>query len=260
MQRVRLIHWKEAEAGEAISRLRSAGYRIEFDPISQNLLKLIRSDPPDAIVIDLSRLPSQGRDLGIGFRQFKATRGIPLIFAAGDPGKIAGIRKLLPDAVYCEWDDIGASLKKALFSPPENPVIPGSIMAGYAGRPLPKKLGIKTGCTAVLIDAPPNFEETLGELPEKVIVRRDRPESADLIIWFTTSTADLEVRIKTMGDLLGKKASMWIAWPKKSSGKAGDLTQQDVRRIGLASGLVDYKICSIDFTWSGLLFTRRKPK
>ena len=37
-----------------------------------------------------------------------------------------------------------------------------------------------------------------------------------------------------------------------------DLTQNDVRRYGLDSGLVDYKIAAIDETWSGLLFARRK--
>jgi len=31
-----------------------------------------------------------------------------------------------------------------------------------------------------------------------------------------------------------------------------------VRGTGLANGLVDYKICAIDATWSGLLFRRRK--
>jgi hypothetical protein len=63
-----------------------------------------------------------------------------------------------------------------------------------------------------------------------------------------------------MGRALSDKGGLWIAWPKKASGVATDLTQADVRRIGLASGLVDYKICTIDETWSGLLFARRKGK
>ena len=62
-----------------------------------------------------------------------------------------------------------------------------------------------------------------------------------------------------MGESHGQGA-LWIAWPKQASGVASDLTQQHVREIGLATGLVDYKICAIDATWSGLLFTRRKPK
>jgi hypothetical protein len=61
-----------------------------------------------------------------------------------------------------------------------------------------------------------------------------------------------------MGLALPDGGGLWIAWPKKASGMPTDLTQTDVRRAGLASGLVDYKICAIDATWSGLLFARRK--
>jgi hypothetical protein len=52
--------------------------------------------------------------------------------------------------------------------------------------------------------------------------------------------------------------AMWIVWPKKASGVKSDLTQNVVREVGLASGLVDYKVSSIDRTWSGLKFTTRK--
>jgi hypothetical protein len=57
-----------------------------------------------------------------------------------------------------------------------------------------------------------------------------------------------------------ESAALWIAWPKKASMLRTDLTQQIVRETGLAAGLVDYKICSIDETWSALLFTRRSYK
>ncbi|MEO8910960.1 MAG: hypothetical protein ABI408_12165 [Gemmatimonadaceae bacterium] len=50
---------------------------------------------------------------------------------------------------------------------------------------------------------------------------------------------------------------LWIAWPKKSSGVASDLTENIVREIGLELGLVDVKVCAIDNTWSGLKFVRR---
>jgi hypothetical protein len=53
---------------------------------------------------------------------------------------------------------------------------------------------------------------------------------------------------------------LWIAWPKKASGRQTDLDQSAVRRFGLDAGLVDYKICAVDETWSGLCFARRKGK
>ena len=60
--------------------------------------------------------------------------------------------------------------------------------------------------------------------------------------------------------MLNDGGSVWIAWPKKSSSIVTDLTPQHIRETGLASGLVDYKICAIDETWSGLRFARRRTK
>jgi hypothetical protein len=54
-------------------------------------------------------------------------------------------------------------------------------------------------------------------------------------------------------------APLWILWPKKTSSRVSDLTQVTVRAAGLRVGLVDYKICSVDPVWSGLLFRRRRP-
>jgi hypothetical protein len=78
-----------------------------------------------------------------------------------------------------------------------------------------------------------------------------------LTIWFTKSRKELKANIGKMAVTIGE-GKLWIAWPKKGASLASDLTQQDVREAGLAVGLVDYKICTIDETWSGLLFTRRK--
>ena len=75
--------------------------------------------------------------------------------------------------------------------------------------------------------------------------------------WFTKSRKDLDSRIERLGTLAGKDG-LWVVWPKKASGVKTDLTQAEVRRVGLASGLVDYKVCSVDATWTGLRFTRRK--
>ncbi|MBI3998270.1 MAG: hypothetical protein HY355_04490 [Armatimonadetes bacterium] len=51
---------------------------------------------------------------------------------------------------------------------------------------------------------------------------------------------------------------LWIAWPKKASEVTSDLSQNDVREVGLAAGLVDFKVCAIDATWAGLRFSRAK--
>jgi len=259
MRQVRLIHWNAAEAEERADRLRSAGYEAVYEPLDPASLRRLRQDPPSAVVIDLDRLPSQGRDMAVAIRKYKATRHVPLVFVDGDPEKVARIKEILPDAVYTTWSRIRSSLEQAIAHPPADPVVPGSLMAGYSGKPLPTKLGIKANSVVGLVGAPEGFEETLGELPEGVVLRRRARGRRDLTLWFTKSRKDLERRIERMS-AFAHKGGLWIVWPKRSSGTTTDLTQAVVREVGLAAGLVDYKICAIDETWSGLRFTRRKGK
>ena len=130
-------------------------------------------------------------------------------------------------------------------------------MAGYSGTPLVNKLGIKARSTLALLSAPHGFTRLLEGLPADVrMVSRVSPK-ADLTIWFVTARHDLDRRVAGMAAKMG--AGLWIAWPKKASGMKTDLTENLVRDAGLANGLVDYKVCAIDDTWSGLKFARRKP-
>ncbi|MDP6775553.1 MAG: hypothetical protein QGI83_02180 [Candidatus Latescibacteria bacterium] len=257
MPRIRLIHWNAAEAEERAQWLQSEGYEVVWKPLEGPAgLRELRDDPPDAVVIDLSRIPSQGRDVGAAIRRYKDTRRVPLVFVDGDPDKVEGARKLLPDATFTTWARARRAVRTAIQRPPEEPVAPCA-MAGYSGTPLPKKLGIVPDMTLALIGAPEGFESTLGTLPDRVrIVRRSSPK-ADLSIWFVRRRRDLERRIDGMAERIGTRG-LWIAWPKRASGVATDVTQTEVRRVGLAAGLVDYKVAAIDETWSGLRFTRRR--
>ncbi len=258
LKRVRLIHWKPEAARERIEQIDAAGFRAEFDPLPPpDLLRRLRSDPPGAVVIDLTRLPSHGRETAIALRGSKATRDLPLVFAGGDPEKVERIRALLPDAVYTSWDCIGAALKRAIVHPQMAPVVPPGMMERYGSTPLPKKLGIRPGWRVALIDAPRGFEQTLGVLPEGATLEDGFSRRFDLAIWFVHSVDELRSGIARLADHLGP-APLWIAWPKKVSGGGSGVTQQLIRETSLDAGLVDYKICSIDPTWSGLAFVRRK--
>jgi hypothetical protein len=258
MSRISLIHGNAEEGKQRASRLRQAGHRVkQVTPEGGGSLRSLVERPPDAFVIDLSRQPAQGRDLAVWLRGRKAGRHIPIVFAGGDPGKVAGVRKVLPDAVYTEWRRIRSAIRKAIESPPTDPMQPGA-MAGYSGTPLPKKLGIKTGSVVALLGAPDNFEKTLGALPDKVRLRRRAGSRSDLVLLFTKRLAELERRFPVAVRTMAEGGSLWIAWPKQASGVATDLTQNKVRAYGLDRGLVDYKICAIDETWSGLRFARRK--
>jgi hypothetical protein len=258
MSRIRLVHWSEVEARERAAMIQSQGHTVTYEALSPSDLRAMREDPPDVVVIDLTRLPAQGRDLGLNLRKHKATRGVPLVFVGGSAQKVALARELLPDAIYTSWAGIGAALQYAIENPPTEPIVPASTMAGYAGTPLPKKLGIKPGSSVALVGAPEDFEETLGQLPDGATVTRQANAASDVTLWFTRSQEDLVTRVKPMVPA-AIRGGLWIIWPKKASRAATDLTQAVVRETGLAAGLVDFKVAAIDATWSGLRFTQRKP-
>ena len=260
MRRVQLIHWKAEEAPERIERIEAAGYEAVYElGGGPAFLRKLREQIPDAVVIDLSRIPSQGRDAAMAIRRQKATRHVPLVFVEGEPEKVARVKQVLPDAVYSSWEDIGAAIREAVEAPPGQPVVPGA-MDGYSGAPLPKKLGIRPGTTVALLDAPEGFEATLGALPEGVRVKRQARGRSDVVLLFARSQTDLERRFPVAARALADRGKLWLVWPKKASGVASDLTQVTVRALGMGSGFVDYKISSIDETWSGLCFARRNEE
>src|SRR5210317_679139 len=104
MARIRIIHRKPEEISAEVRALRQAGHQVDRRPLdSMDALRRIRKRPPDAIIIDLSRIPSQGRDIGLALRQAKSTRHVPLIFAGGLPEKVEKVQAALPDAEYTPW-------------------------------------------------------------------------------------------------------------------------------------------------------------
>jgi CheY-like chemotaxis protein len=255
---IRLIHWRAAEAEERAKQLRSKGYSVDlqtsFGPAE---LRALGQHPPGLVVIDLGRAPSQGLAVGLALRQQKATRLIPLVFVEGDPQKTERVRRLLPDAFFTPWSRIARAVEHALRHRSSAQVAPG-IMADYSGTPLARKLGIRPQALVALAGAPKGFEDKLEAVPAGArLVRgiRGRPR---LILLFVKSKADLGRRFPAAARALDDGGGLWIIWPKKTSAIAGDLGQQQVRDFGLAAGFVDYKICAIDETWSGLLFARRK--
>ena len=110
--------------------------------------------------------------------------------------------------------------------------------------------GLLCGALAALVGAGGAVGGILG-------VRRGAGGQAEVTLWFARSRAELAAGIEEMGESAGEHR-LWILWPKKASGVASDLSQTIVRRAGLAVGLVDYKVCSVDSTWSGLKFTLRR--
>jgi hypothetical protein len=129
--------------------------------------------------------------------------------------------------------------------------------AGYSGTRLPRKLGIKPGATVAWSGAPAGFDRTLGDLPADVTVRSRVRGPLDVVVVFARRRTELVRRFDGARRALTPAGGLWVAWPKKSSGVATDLTFETVQRLGLDTGLVDNKVCAIDDTWSALRFVHR---
>ena len=130
-------------------------------------------------------------------------------------------------------------------------------MAGYSGTPLVKKLGIKDGFNMAIVNAPPGFISTLNPLPENVSINSRARRPLNFAMLFVKKESVLQKNFSRFAGKLQSNGMIWVAWPKKSSGVATDLTFNNVQALGLAAGLVDVKICAVDETWSGLKFVYR---
>jgi hypothetical protein len=134
-------------------------------------------------------------------------------------------------------------------------------MAGYSGTPLPQKLGIKSGTNAVVINGPENYRKLLGKLPDGVRLTNHLTANADFVHFFTTRRDELQEQLKLLRAKLSDTGTLWVSWPKKSSGVPTDVTEDVIRDVALPLGLVDTKVCAVDATWSGLkLMIRRENR
>lgn len=133
-----------------------------------------------------------------------------------------------------------------------------STPAGYSGKPLAVKLGIKSGFRVAVINAPEKYlSDTLGALPADVQVMQDLGDALDLIHFFTHESAELRDQFPRLKGQIKQTGGIWISWPKKSSKVPTDLDENIIREIGLDAGLVDVKVAAMDEVWSGLKFVIR---
>jgi CheY-like chemotaxis protein len=257
-KRIRLVHWKAEEVPERARRLEDEGFAVDATVPGTSIgVKQLREDPPAAFVIDLGRLPSHGREVACSVRQSKALRAIPIVFVAGAAEKVDAIRAVLPDAVYAAWEEIGVDLREAIANPPAEPVVPASDSGPRSGKPLAQKLGVKPEMTIALLDPPDGVDGLLAPLPRGVSLRRGARGAREMTIWFATTRVAVERRFQAVAKAVGE-GTLWMAWPKRSSGVDTDLTEDVIREVALSAGLVDTKVCAIDDTWSGLRLTRRR--
>lgn len=249
---VRLIHWRAAEASALVKALRSHGHRVIYSERFDSAA--LRKSLPDAFVIDLSRLPSHGREVAIFLRGHKATRLIPIVFAGGDPNKVEAIRKLLPDATYTAIAGLPLALDKAIERAPANPVTPPQMMERYAGRTVAQKLGIGENSAGAVIDPPRDYSALVGDLPPGARLEEEPAQPLPVTLWFVHEPAGFLEGLPRMRRLAGN-SKLWLLWRK-----GGVIKQQFVRESAAAAGLVDYKVCALGGDWSAMLFARRRER
>lgn len=125
--------------------------------------------------------------------------------------------------------------------------------AGYSGTPLARKLGFKDGMRTVYVNPPDGFAVDGIDDARTRLAKR-----TDLIVFFTKERRELERRLAALRRAIEPDGMLWVAWPKRASGVATDMTEDIVRDVALPTGLVDTKVCAIDEVWSGLRLVVRK--
>ena len=134
-------------------------------------------------------------------------------------------------------------------------------MAGYSGRPLAQKLGLKPGQRVATIEAPKGYRELLTPRPQEVSFTKEVAANAPFVHLFVKDRQLLEKELKRLRRLLAGSGILWVSWPKKSSGVKTDITEDVIREVCLPLGFVDVKVCAVDETWSGLkLMIRRENR
>jgi CheY-like chemotaxis protein len=253
--RVLVIHRKPALAVERARRLCAEGLDASAYPaLGPRAFREIRAHPPDAILIDLTELPSYGRSMGVLLREQKGTRNIPLVFLKGDPEKAARVREVLPDAAFATWNNVAPAVLRAIQRAPAEGAAPN-----VAGTPLAKKLRIAEGSTITILEAPENIGAILGPLPKGVRMVKKMTD-ADLALIFVKSAAALGKALPRLAAQMVPGRTLWTCWPKRTSSMPCDLSLTSIREMVRPYGLIDSKICAVDATWSGTAITLRRPR
>jgi hypothetical protein len=133
----------------------------------------------------------------------------------------------------------------------------GPVTAGYSGKTLAQKLGLKARARLWSLNAPARYRSIIGALPDGAAFA-DEAVHADILHAFVRDRGELARLAPELTANARAGAAIWISWPKKSSPQFIDLTEDGVRAALLPTGWVDVKVCAVDQDWSALKFLRRR--
>jgi hypothetical protein len=252
-----LVHSNEIDGPKRVAELASAGYRVHYRQWSNREIVQAKAELPAAVLVDLSRTPSRGRDIAIAMRSHRVMLAVPFVVLGGSVETTAALREFLPDAIEAEWKRVAAVLRRAIGKPPSGARLL-SVFAAYEKSSLAKKLGIKAKSIVAMQGAPRGFRGTLGEIPPGAkLVTATGEVPRDLTLWFVNSLDQLEGHIASMKQH-AKSGALWVFWRKSPLANGSRMTLPVVRKTALDAGLMDFKVIRVDDNWAGMRFTLRR--
>lgn len=124
-------------------------------------------------------------------------------------------------------------------------------------RTVLEKMGLREGQRARLSNVPANLQELFGPAPASVRSANGDGGSATAADWHLIFVADSNAIREAAADFVAGYArgqSLWIAYPKKSSGVKTDISRDRGWDPITELGLLAVTQISIDGTWSALRF------
>jgi hypothetical protein len=125
-------------------------------------------------------------------------------------------------------------------------------MAGYSGKPLADKIGLKPAQQIAFFNAPIGYPALLGPALKTVSVVDPPKAPLDLVQVFAITMVEMRRSVKKARTLIHEDGVIWVSWPKKASGWKTDITEDAIREYALGNQLVDIKVCAVDDVWSAL--------
>ncbi|MDX2269717.1 MAG: hypothetical protein NW208_16575 [Bryobacter sp.] len=249
MARVLLFHWKEEEAEERVDRLRSWGHAVAWRGMrgkEEVRVTSARQFGAEVVVFDLSRMPVYSKYQAELIRKAKSTAHIPFVFVEGQAEKVKELKAIYPGEKFTKWGRLEAVLKAM-----KPGVLPRALPEQTKPeRQLWQKLGMKDGMRVWLGEAPQGFERALGQYPETVEFV-EGAQAAKLYLQFLEDMGSPGEALEQIVQQ-ARQAPVWVFYAK------GVLKMNDLRNLLLDAGLVDYKICSVNERWAGILVREKR--
>ncbi|BDC49739.1 hypothetical protein F183_A20550 [Bryobacterales bacterium F-183] len=240
-----LLHWKSEEIPELIPYLGDVAV-VPYAPVTGEGMKgLATYAVPDALVVSLDRMPSHGQAVAWHYQARKATRHVPVVFAGGEPEKVAKAREVMPHALFCSWKTAAKTVQKAIANPPVPAVT--APKAPVSNRPMAEKLGLKAGIRVALIGAPMALERLVPGMDFELDVVEEPDARTEAVWWFVRSAEEVADGFEWIVPRLGKKPKIWVFYRKGKS-----LTWQGLSEAAAMYGLAQFKILSLNAEWTGV--------